>query len=47
MTSTPAESANSEPDERLRPLLARIWRDYLKARWPLLAGATEIGRAHV
>jgi subfamily B ATP-binding cassette protein MsbA len=39
MTSPPDQPATPELDERLRPLLARIWRDYLVRRWPTLAGA--------
>jgi subfamily B ATP-binding cassette protein MsbA len=43
MTSTPAERGNSETDTGTRPLLARIWREYLRKRWPLLAGAAACG----
>src|SRR5271165_3084858 len=32
MTSTPAERQQPETDTPLRPLLARIWRDYLGKR---------------
>jgi subfamily B ATP-binding cassette protein MsbA len=43
MTSTPDQHATPELDERLRPLLARIWRDYLRTRRGLLAGASVCG----
>jgi subfamily B ATP-binding cassette protein MsbA len=43
MTSTPAERGKPETDEALRPLLARIWRDYLKPRRPILLAAGACG----
>jgi subfamily B ATP-binding cassette protein MsbA len=39
MTSTPDQPWQPESDEPLWRLLGRIWRDYLRRRWPLLAGA--------
>jgi ATP-binding cassette, subfamily B, bacterial MsbA len=39
MTSTPDPRNPPENDEPLWRMLGRIWRDYLRRRWPTLAGA--------
>jgi subfamily B ATP-binding cassette protein MsbA len=39
MSKSRAVDPDRDEEARLKPLLLRVWRDYLRRRWPRLAGA--------